>query len=596
MVYSMLSVINSVLWVNLILSVLGDYIDNGFIELNQTNTRSSLQRQRRATCDGFECKQSHDCIDQDKYCDGPIDCPDGSDETNACQKLRCSSYLFRCSYGACINPLFECDGKKDCADGSDENTPKCKDIPSSKGCKDGEFRCNSGQCINGDNKCDGIPHCTDQSDETAETCLRFPCPGYTFKCKYGACVSRRGVCNGISECFDDSDEDPNLCRNKTTVKPVTPPVTPRFPDITPATPSPPLGPGSCTLPNIENGKFNILGEMDGAAGESVAAGTILTISCGKGYIAIPDHTLSHCNAGQWSPSLPICKQICPAFKSTEDMTVTCRYNGAEISCNAAVDHTQAEFKCKAYHKLSTIESVRYCFEGTWNEEKPTCKPVCGEKRVNPKTLIIGGQIVKRGNYPWTIAIYKRKTDGYRLVCGGSLINQRVIVTAAHCVTDKEGDKLDKSLYRVAAGKYYLAYDDSKDTDAEFSEIKEIHTHVDYKGTVYDYDNDIAVLVTKEAFNITEFIQRVCMDFNQLSLYEVQLLGTNGTVTGWGYTVRGGKQSEVLKELSVPYVDHTKCYQSVPYDYRKYVKSNRICAGYIGKGEIQITLSSYIIEQ
>ncbi|KAL3269384.1 hypothetical protein HHI36_008454 [Cryptolaemus montrouzieri] len=74
-----------------------------------------------------------------------------------------------------------------------------------------------------------------------------------------------------------------------------------------------------------------------------------------------------------------------------------------------------------------------------------------------------------------------------------------------------------------------------------------------------------------------------MDFNQLSSYELQLLGTNGTVTGWGYTIRGGNQSQVLKELSLPYVDHTKCYQSVPYDYRKYVKSNRMCAGHRNKG-------------
>ncbi|KAL3269385.1 hypothetical protein HHI36_008455 [Cryptolaemus montrouzieri] len=437
----MLSVINSVLWVNLILSVLSDYIDNGPIELNQTNTSSWLQRQRRATCDGFECKQSHDCIYKDQYCDGHIDCADGSDETDACKTVRCSPYLFRCSYGACINPLFECDGKEYCADGSDENTSKCKDIPSSKGCNDGEFRCNSGQCITGDHKCDGIPHCTDRSDETAETCSTFPCPGNAFKCKYGACVLKEGICNGISECFDDSDEDPELCRNKTTVEQVTsvtPPVTLKPPDITPDTPSPPSEQRNCILPNIENGKFNILGGIERAAGESVAVGTILSMSCGKGYIAIPDHTLSHCNAGQWSPSLPICKQICPAFESTEDMEVTCRYNMAEINCNSAVDHTQAEFKCKAYHELSTISSVRYCFKGTWNEEKPTCKPVCGEKRVNPKELIIGGNVVERGNYPWTIAIYKMKSDGYNLVCGGTLISQRVIVTAAHCVTDQEG--------------------------------------------------------------------------------------------------------------------------------------------------------------
>ncbi|KAL3276513.1 hypothetical protein HHI36_011891 [Cryptolaemus montrouzieri] len=564
----MFSVTRTVLCVYLILSVLVDYIDSGNLRFDRTNSRSLFETQRHAACDGFECKQSHDCINQDKYCDGAIDCPDRSDETNDCRNVSCSSYLFRCSYGACIDPLFECDGKRDCADGSDENTLKCKNISSTKRCTDGEFRCKSGQCIDKDNKCDGIPHCTDRSDETLRTCSL--CPSYSFQCRYGACVSSLGVCNGISDCADGSDEDPELCKIS-------------LRNFTPATPSLSLSSRRCILPNPENGKFNISALKQDALGESVPEGAIINISCQNGYIAVPDHTLSYCIAGRWNPSLPLCKKICPPFMSTEVMEVTCRYNGVVTNCSTAIDHTIAEFNCKPYHKLSTIENFRYCFDGSWSEDKPNCRPICGEKRVQPKKLIIGGQIADRGNYPWTIAIYKKKTDNYKLICGGTLINQRVIVTAAHCVTDKEGNILEKSIYRVAAGKYYLSYDDPRDTDAEFSEIEEIHSPGDYKGNIYDYDNDIAVLVTKIAFNTTEYIQRCCVDFNQFSSYESQLLGAIGTVTGWGYTIRGGNQSQELKELNLPYVDHTTCYRTVPYDYKKYVKSNKVCAGYRNRG-------------
>lgn len=44
------------------------------------------------------------------------------------------------------------------------------------------------------------------------------------------------------------------------------------------------------------------------------------------------------------------------------------------------------------------------------------------------------------------------------------------IVAAHCVTDKKGNKKEKEQFRVAAGKYYRTYDHPNDTDAEFSEV------------------------------------------------------------------------------------------------------------------------------
>ncbi|XP_044757881.1 uncharacterized protein LOC123316036 [Coccinella septempunctata] len=566
------------------------------IECTRNLTRSEWYRTRRqVACDGFRCRNG-ECIDEDSKCDGRADCQDGSDETDSCKNLMCRGNIFRCKYGACISRKLECDGKNDCRDGSDETSPKCANVLSSK-CKSDEFQCKNKQCINADNKCDGTPHCSDLSDETEEACLKFPCPGYTFKCKYGACISRKGRCNGIFECFDGSDESRETCGDSfitpavtqaTSQTSVTPPTTssgkPRPPNI--------FTPGSCILPpKVENGNWSVwpISLYDYQPGDLVMAGTTIEINCRKGHIVSETEsqsTLSICaeNTG-WTITNPKCIQICQPIETSSTTIVTCTNNGVEISCKAPTEGTTARFVCPLFYELSTtFSNIRVCSEGTWDDDRPHCKPVCGQKSVKIKELIIGGQRVKKGFYPWTIALYKRHNEtDFSLVCGGSLITERIVITAAHCVTNLQGRKREKELYRVAAGKYYRSYDHVNDTDAEFSEIEEIFVYERYKASTLHYVGDIAILVTKEAFNASQFIQRVCIDWDPYSLYEGRLLNTSGVVTGWGYTVRGGELSEVLKEIYLPYVDYNQCFDATPDEFKAYVREDKMCAGYIDRG-------------
>ena len=44
---------------------------------------------------------------------------------------------------------------------------------------------------------------------------------------------------------------------------------------------------------------------------------------------------------------------------------------------------------------------------------------------------IGCSTAKRGQYPWQVELSMRK--GLRLLCGGSLITSKLVLTAAHCV-------------------------------------------------------------------------------------------------------------------------------------------------------------------
>lgn len=66
------------------------------------------------------------------------------------------------------------------------------------------------------------------------------------------------------------------------------------------------------------------------------------------------------------------------------------------------------------------------------------RSLCGLHSQNETTddRIMGGEETLIWEFPWIVALeYKSGDGGVQVDCGGSLINQRFVLTAAHCVVD-----------------------------------------------------------------------------------------------------------------------------------------------------------------
>lgn len=187
----------------------------------------------------------------------------------------------------------------------------------------------------------------------------------------------------------------------------------------------------------------------------------------------------------------------------------------------------------------------------------------------PGTKIVGGEdVTDATSYPWQVALL---TDPARAFdtqfCGGTLINARWILTAAHCATDGEGKAWPRTF--VAAGIINLAGDLSL---GEVAEVKKWHVHPGYDDI--SVDNDIALLELKTPLNL-EHCGLNCQPIGTVTAAtEASLMpeGTAAIITGWGDTLSG--YPEVLQYAEI-YLSACTGYPAGA------ITANMFCAGTAG---------------
>jgi len=183
-------------------------------------------------------------------------------------------------------------------------------------------------------------------------------------------------------------------------------------------------------------------------------------------------------------------------------------------------------------------------------------PLLPPLNVDGRALIFGGVPTPSHRYPYAVLLLKGK------LCGGSLIADNLVLTAAHCGPDTFSE-LHVGIYSL--GDFSTLY--------ERVSIVEAIVHPDYAGVDHDYEHDFMILVLSR--KVKKF-RPVCLAEAGVNIIPEKKLA----VMGWGL-MEGGRTSELLMEAEVSYLSNAQCRSATldgVYAFTNLVDSeNYLCA-------------------
>ena len=157
--------------------------------------------------------------------------------------------------------------------------------------------------------------------------------------------------------------------------------------------------------------------------------------------------------------------------------------------------------------------------------------------------VVNGTRAADGSFPWQVGI--TKCANCNITCGGTLINDEWVVTAAHCVTGR----LPNELY-IVIGEVDQSVKSGNEQRFKGSKIL---VHQDY-GFDAPFDKDIALIKLDKYAVFNDHVRPLCMPENGKVLTEADLC----KVTGFGRVTQNGAKSAVLLEADVKIVPLKTC--------------------------------------
>ena len=185
--------------------------------------------------------------------------------------------------------------------------------------------------------------------------------------------------------------------------------------------------------------------------------------------------------------------------------------------------------------------------------------------------IVGGDSTTIEKWPFMVALFDAsETPSTGQFCGGSLIREDVVLTAAHCVQGARAQD-----FKVYAGSNSLS--DFGDT-GEVLDVDRIVVHEGFNN--FNISNDIALVFLTEPSS-----QGIVQTISQNIFSEVSF-NTPFEVAGWGLlSTETFESPDLLQDVGVNYIDTQVCADAFESDFgENAITETMICAGTFGGGQ------------
>uniref|UniRef100_A0A3Q3VL02 Peptidase S1 domain-containing protein n=1 Tax=Mola mola TaxID=94237 RepID=A0A3Q3VL02_MOLML len=176
--------------------------------------------------------------------------------------------------------------------------------------------------------------------------------------------------------------------------------------------------------------------------------------------------------------------------------------------------------------------------------------------VDGTSRIVGGSNATDGAWPWQASVHFSVNSQSFHICGGTLISDQWVLSAAHCILSR---------WTIYLGRHTQS---GPNNDEVSRSVTQIIIHPDYNSTTFN--NDITLMKLSSPINFTDKIKPICLASSTSQFHK----STSCWATGWGNINKNGEYPSC----------GCKC------TYRPVTNANitdkMICAGQENKGACQ----------